>query len=47
MGGALHVALTDGDSIAKSPRAANPERPVVTPSFSHRAKRRAFSKRHL
>jgi hypothetical protein len=33
MDGALHIALTDGDSIAKSPRAANPERPVAPPSF--------------
>jgi hypothetical protein len=47
MDGALHIALTDGDSIAKSPRAANPERPVVTPLLSHPAKRRAFSTRHL
>jgi len=31
---ALHIALTDGDSIAKSPRAANPERQVAAPRLS-------------
>jgi len=31
---ALHIALTDGDSIAKSPREANPERRVAAPRLS-------------
>jgi hypothetical protein len=29
-----HIALTDGDSIAKRPREANPERRVVAPRLS-------------
>jgi len=39
--------LTDDDSIAKSPRAANPERRVVAPGFLRPTARHAQSTRYL